>query len=743
MAVLVEHGAHAAVAAAGQHDVALLQGARLHQHGGHGAAAAVQLGLQDAAGGGAIRHGLEFLEIRHEQHRFQQLVQALLRLGRHGHAGHAAAEGLGLDPVLEQHLLHPVGIGLGLVDLVDGHHHRHIGGLGVVDGLDGLGHHAVIGRHHEDDDVRDLGAPGAHLGEGFVARRVDEDHLAHVAGVGILHVHVVGADGLGDAAGLAGRHLGGSDRVQQRGLAVVHVAHDGDHGAAGHLVAHGLAGVLGGELDILLEGDDVRQVAELPGDVLGQFGIQGLVDGGHDPPVQQLGHHVLGRAVALLGKLLHRDAFGEHHDADFLLHVLRGDLLGLGPGLAQPLGQLLLLGTLVLALLLATAGTAAGTLAAVGRDGPRGAWGSAGAAGPSGARTHAGTPGTAGSPPRTTRPPARAARAASRTSGASAAGATTRPSALGRTGLGQLNVAGRLLRPRGRSRGVGHLDLGEALVRLELGEPREGRDAPRSCGGRGLGDGLLRLDFALAGVAGHGQGGPLRLRHARPLNGGLPGALHYGLGAGLGPGTAALSLLGQLDVAGGLLGLGRRGRRLGNPQTAEGSRRRHLRGSRLGRRFRGRHRDRLGSLAPGRLRRGGRLGAFGGRGSLHQDRSRGRGCHCFGGGFGAGCRGALDHAHRRRGFVDREGGGFFRPLGLGVEKTAELEDLVVAQVRAVALPGDAHTLFEGLDHVVVRDTDLFGELVDAQHEGADLENGWDRKGQQRLLIPRNVRGLRR
>ena len=39
---------------------------------------------------------------------------------------------------------------------------------------------------------------------------------------------LIGADVLGDAAGLAGDHVGLADGVEQRGLAVVDVAHDGD-----------------------------------------------------------------------------------------------------------------------------------------------------------------------------------------------------------------------------------------------------------------------------------------------------------------------------------------------------------------------------------------------------------------------------------------------------------------------------------------------------------------------------------
>ena len=43
-------------------------------------------------------------------------------------------------------------------------------------------------------------------------------------------LHVVRADVLRDAARLARRHLGAADVIEQRSLAVVDVAHDGDHG---------------------------------------------------------------------------------------------------------------------------------------------------------------------------------------------------------------------------------------------------------------------------------------------------------------------------------------------------------------------------------------------------------------------------------------------------------------------------------------------------------------------------------
>ena len=121
---------------------------------------------------------------------------------------------------------HPLRVGVVLVDLVDRHDDRHLGRPGVVDRLDRLRHHAVVGGDHEHDDVGRLGAAGAHLRERGVARGVEERDLLAAL------LDLVGADVLGDAAGLAGDHVGVADLVEQRGLAVVDVAHDGDRPAA-------------------------------------------------------------------------------------------------------------------------------------------------------------------------------------------------------------------------------------------------------------------------------------------------------------------------------------------------------------------------------------------------------------------------------------------------------------------------------------------------------------------------------
>ena len=80
-----------------------------------------------------------------------------------------AAPFLGLEPKLRELGLHPVDVGLGQVDLVDRDYDGDLGGLRVVDGLAGLGHHAIIRRDDEDDNISDIGAASPHFREGRMA----------------------------------------------------------------------------------------------------------------------------------------------------------------------------------------------------------------------------------------------------------------------------------------------------------------------------------------------------------------------------------------------------------------------------------------------------------------------------------------------------------------------------------------------------------------------------------------------
>ena len=156
----------------------------------------------------------------------------------------------------------------------------------------------------------------------------------------------------------------------------------------------------------------------------------------------------------------------------------RGDLLGAAAGLPELelecLGFALGAAALVLLLLATEMGAATGALLALGSMGPvvgqRGT-----AAGPS--RDGRGPPGRAPGPPGRGRQGRRAGSdhlagdrrgvppgPLGRAPGRWGAGAAHGP------GLGQLDVAGRLLGPGRGRRGVRHLDAGEALLGLQLGD---------------------------------------------------------------------------------------------------------------------------------------------------------------------------------------------------------------------------------------------------------------------------------
>ncbi len=306
---LVEQGAHAAEVGAGHHDVAALQGAALDQDGGDRAAAPIQLGLDDGAVGGAVRIGLQVHDLGLEEDTLDQVVQAHLLSRRDLDGLGFAAQAFHYDLVLQQFVDHLGRVGARLVDLVDRHDDRRAGSLGVLDGLDGLGHDAVVGGHHQHHDVGDVGAARPHGGERRVAGGVEEGH-----GLAVLQPHLIGADMLGDAAVFAGRNVGRAQGVQQRGLAVVDVTHDRHHGGARQQVI----------VDILVAdeaffhvglGHAADRVAEFGGHQLGGVVVDDVVDLEHHALThQELDDlHAAGRHP--VGELRHGDDVGNDHFA--------------------------------------------------------------------------------------------------------------------------------------------------------------------------------------------------------------------------------------------------------------------------------------------------------------------------------------------------------------------------------------------------------------------------------------------
>ena len=86
----------------------------------------------------------------------EEIVDAISRQGGHLCVDDVATQFLDDDPLLGERRPHRIGIGGLEVHLVDGDDHRDAGRFGMIDGLDRLGHHTVVGRDHDDGDVRDV-----------------------------------------------------------------------------------------------------------------------------------------------------------------------------------------------------------------------------------------------------------------------------------------------------------------------------------------------------------------------------------------------------------------------------------------------------------------------------------------------------------------------------------------------------------------------------------------------------------
>ena len=331
--------------------ISLLQGAVLDQQGGNGTSGLIQTGLDDGALAPAVGVGLQVLDLGGEDHHFQQVIQAQAGLGGNGADDGVAAPLLGDQVVLGQLLLDLVRVGGGLIHLVHCHDELDICSLGVVDGLNGLGHDAVVGSHHQNGDIGAHRAAGTHRGKGGVARGIQEgDGIA-------VHIHGISADVLGNAAGLTGGDGSLPDGIQQRGLAVVNVAHDNHNGSAGLQLVGGVHMIVN---DLLLDGDGdflLHLAAHFRSHKLGGIEVDSLVDGGHDAVLHQQLDDLTGGLLHPGSQLAHGDLLGDLHCQLGLpgnLHLQAAQLLLLLiAGLIAP--ELVVLLVLLLALLAADA----------------------------------------------------------------------------------------------------------------------------------------------------------------------------------------------------------------------------------------------------------------------------------------------------------------------------------------------------------------------------------------------------
>ena len=292
----------------------------MYQHRGHGAASPIQLSFQNYPGGRTIRCGLEFLQVSHQADHFHEQVQIRLLLGRNIHEHRSSTPVFRHQAAVRQLLLYPIRQCVGLVDFVYCDNDWHFGCVGVVNGFERLRHHTIIGGHNQHNDVGGLGSARPHAGKRLMARCVEKyDLAAECRRLLVQDGYLVSANVLGDATGFASGHVGQSDGVEQRGLAVIYVAHDGNHRRTGYtlrrdtfLARGGLGNLLG---SLLFEGNHIGIRSEESCHLAAQFGVKCLIDGGKHAASQQASDQILSPNSQLFCQVFDTDPFRNRNAA--------------------------------------------------------------------------------------------------------------------------------------------------------------------------------------------------------------------------------------------------------------------------------------------------------------------------------------------------------------------------------------------------------------------------------------------
>ena len=98
--------------------------------------------------------------------------------------------------------------------------------------------------------------------------------------------NLIGADALRNATRFVGSHVGLAQRIQKRGLAVVDVAHHGDHRSSWSQVLRAIR-LFDFLQNFFLVTHNGRFRAKAASDIHRCRAVEGLIDGGENPFVQQ------------------------------------------------------------------------------------------------------------------------------------------------------------------------------------------------------------------------------------------------------------------------------------------------------------------------------------------------------------------------------------------------------------------------------------------------------------------------
>ena len=194
----------------------------LDQYVCHRAFSLVQLCLQNKSSCLAVRICLQLQNIRSKKDHIQQAINALSGFCGNRNEDCASSPVFRNQSVFGQLLFYTVHICARLINFVYRYNNLDARRFGMVNRLNGLGHHAVIGSHNKNRDIRGFRAAHTHGGKCLVPRCIQERYLP------IPHLDAVGTDILRNSSRLAVGHMRIADVVQKRCFTMIDMTHDAD-----------------------------------------------------------------------------------------------------------------------------------------------------------------------------------------------------------------------------------------------------------------------------------------------------------------------------------------------------------------------------------------------------------------------------------------------------------------------------------------------------------------------------------
>ena len=233
--VFIHHAPHPTIGVTSNNGITNPQRATLHNDGRHGTTTTIQVGFDSHTLSIHVRVSPQIQRsIGGQQDGLQQPIHIDVLLSRNIDKHGVTTIFFWHQTILGQLATDLLRGRAGLINLIDRNHDRHVGSLGMVDGFHGLRHHTIVGGNHQHRNVGGFCTTSTHGGKCLVTRGIQESNLTFC--VVNVHLHLICANTLSDATGLAGTNIGFTDGVQKAGFTVVDVTHDGHHRRAGRQV---------------------------------------------------------------------------------------------------------------------------------------------------------------------------------------------------------------------------------------------------------------------------------------------------------------------------------------------------------------------------------------------------------------------------------------------------------------------------------------------------------------------------